>query len=178
MKITQEFLADKKACQEGVEWFTKQKETDLVKILEELIGQEEFDWANWLITRAMIRPQYLAYAIFAAEQVIEIYENSCPGDDRPRKAIEAAKAVLVNGNEVNRKIAAAAASAAAYAAHAHAAAHAAYAAAYVAACADDGAYAAAHAAYATAHAEDAAADAKEMKIRIINYGISLLKKDK
>ena len=35
-------------------------------------------------------------AIFAAEQVIEIYEKKYPKDDRPRKAIEAAKNWLKN----------------------------------------------------------------------------------
>ena len=38
-------------------------------------------------------------AIFAAELVIDIYEKKYPNDDRPRKAIEAAKGWLENPSE-------------------------------------------------------------------------------
>jgi hypothetical protein len=59
-------------------------------------------------------------AIFAAELAIHIYEKRKPGDDRPRKAIEAAKKWLADPSEENRKGAqiAASSSAAAYAASA------------------------------------------------------------
>jgi hypothetical protein len=71
----------------------------------------------------------VAFAIFAAEQVIGIFEAKRPGDERPRKAIEAAKAWLADPSEENRQAADAAyASDAAYAAYA-AYAYAAYAAA-------------------------------------------------
>jgi len=90
----------------------------------------------------------IALAIYAAELVIGVYEKKFPNDDRPRKAIEAAKAYLENPTGA----ADAAAYAAAYAAYA-----AADAAAYAAA---DAADAAAYAAYAAAYAAaDAAADA-------------------
>ena len=85
----------------------------------------------------------VALAVFAAEQVIEIFESARPGDDRPRKAIEAAKAWLADHSANAR----AAANAAAYAAYA------AYAAA------DAAVDAAANAAYAANAAANAAADA-------------------
>ena len=97
----------------------------------------------------MTYEQFVAYAIYAAEQVIDIYEGKYPDNKKPREAIEAAKECLKNPTEENKKKAANAASAAAYAA-----ADAAYAAAYAAA-ADA---AAAYAAYANV-AADAAADA-------------------
>jgi hypothetical protein len=71
----------------------------------------------------MERKQYLAYAIFAAEQVLENYEKQYPDDKRPRLAIEAAKKVLKNNSEQNRS----AANSAAYSAYS--AAYSAYSAA-------------------------------------------------
>ena len=88
-------------------------------------------------------------AIFTALQVIEIFEKQYPNDDRPRKAIEAAKAWLENPTD-------AAADAAAYAADAASASS--NAAAYVAAA--DAAYAASASSNAAAFvAAAAAADA-------------------
>src|SRR3990167_1654509 len=142
MKLTTRFLNSKGACKEGLEWFEAQKETDLVKVLRKLALKNHWPWANWLIVRVMTRPQYLAYAIFAAEQVIEIFEKKYPKDKRPREAIEAAKAFLKNDTHKNRVAAGAAAGAAADA----------YSDA-------DAAAGAAGAAGAAADAADAAADA-------------------
>ena len=108
MKITNEWLEEKRACSQGVEWFKAQKKTDAFKVLNALIKEGKLDWANWTIVRVMTRPQYLAYAIYAAEQVIDIYEKKYPNNDKPRKAIEAAKAVLANDTKGTRDAAAAA----------------------------------------------------------------------
>ena len=81
------------------------------------------------------------YAVFAAEQVIDLFEQKYPDDKRPREAIEAAKKCIDDPSEKN-KVAAAA-----------------YTAAY-AACV-------AYAAYA--------ATKKGMQIKILNYGLGLLK---
>jgi hypothetical protein len=134
MKITDRWLEEKRACSEGRGWFNAQKKTDSIEVLKSLISEKQLDWANWTIVRVMTRPQYLSYAIFSAEQVIDIYEKKYPGNDKPRKAIEAARAVLVNDTKETKD-------AAAYAA-----------------------YAADAAAYAR----------KKMKLKILNYGISLL----
>jgi hypothetical protein len=96
MKLTKEWLAEKDACSEGVKWFLNQKENDSVKVIKKLVIDNHWDWANWLIVRVMTRPQYLAYAIFAAEQVIDIFDKKYPKDKRPRQAIDAAKEVLKN----------------------------------------------------------------------------------
>ena len=96
-----------------------------------------------------------------AQDVLPIYENYKPNDDRPRKAIEAARAYALDPSDVNKKNAADAASASAAAAAAYAANAAAYvaaaaaayvAAAYAAAYVADAAAAAAAAAYAAANA--------------------------
>jgi hypothetical protein len=157
MKITKEWLKEKSACSEGIEWFLSKKESDSIKVLKALISDDKLDWANWLIVRVMERKQYLAYAIYAAEQIIAIFEKKYPDDKRPRKAIKAAKSVLESDTKENRTAAAYAAS---YAA--------ASAASYAADAADD----------AASYAASSAAVKREMKIRILKYGIGLLSKAK
>ena len=149
MKITKEWLEYKSACVRGKEWFNNQAETDSILVVKKLMQKNHYDWANWTLTRLMNHDQQIKYAIFAAELVIKIYEDKYPGNDEPRKAIEAAKEYLKDKTEDKRKAAAAAA----------VAANAAADAAYVAA--DDDAAAAAYAANAAADAAaaNAAADA-------------------
>jgi len=135
--------------------------------------------------RVMTYKQYVSYAIFAAEQVIDIYEKKYPKDTRLRAAIAAAKKCIKDPSDGNKKAAAAYdADAAAYAA-AYDADAAAYAAAYAAYAADAAAYAAYAAAYdaayaayaadAAAYAADAAADA--MRLKILEYGLKLLREE-
>ena len=158
MLITKEWLKEKSACKEGYEWSLKQEGfengVEVVKFLDMLVKADHWNWENWVIVRVMTRPQYLSYAIYSAEQIIDIYEKKYHKDDRPRKAIEAAKKVLENDTLENRASAYAAASAAAAAAYASASA--------------DGA--------ASAYAEaSASADSKnKMRKKILDYGISLL----
>jgi len=149
MNITLKSLRKLSPCEPGYEWCRKnfkKGKNNLAEVLRALQNDGHNNWANWLIVRHMTHEQKIMYAIFAAEQVINIYEKKYPTDDRPRKAIEAAKEYL--------RLKTAAAAAAAYAA-AHVAAAAAYAT-----------HAAAYAAYAAA----------EMQKRIIEYGISLIEK--
>ena len=96
------------------------------------------------------------FAADCAEHVLGIYERVCPKDDRPRKAIQAARD-FANGL-IDRNAAHAAANAASYAA-AYAAANAANAA-YSAAKAANAAYYAAEAASAAAEAASYAANAQ------------------
>ena len=92
------------------------------------------------------------FAADCAEHVLGIYERVCPKDDRPRKAIQAARD-FANGL-IDRNAAHAAANAAYSAAEAaYSAAEAAYAASYAASYA---AYAASYAAYAADYSADAA----------------------
>ena len=176
MKITAKWLEEKSACSEGTRWFLGQKEDRPVKVIEKLMRESRMDWANWLTVRLMTKEQSVQYAIFAAEQVISIYEKKYPDDKRPREAIEAAKAYLKNPSDETKKAAAraaeaAAARAAAEAAAAWAAAAAAWAAAWAAAAE------AARAARAAAWAAEAAAEAeKNMQKRILKQGIKILKK--
>ena len=162
MKVTLKFLEEQDACSEGVAFVTEHKLIGLQgkEFVKQLMKLDKMDWANWLIVRVMKRKECLSYAIYAAEQVIGIYEKQYPDDKRPRLAIDAAKKVLKKDTKENRDAAWAAADA--Y--------DAASAAAWAAADAYDAAYAAAYAAYAAS----AAVARKEMKVRILTYAIGLL----
>ena len=174
MKITTEWLNTQNACKSGINWFSNQQETDPIKVLNKLIDDDKREWANWLICKLFNRKQRIQYAVFAAEQVIDIFEKKYPEDKRPRLSIEATKKCLEDDSLENRN------ASAAYDAYDAASAAAAYAADAAAAYADaaaSAAAAAAYAAYAAAYAAAAAAytTKKEMQIKILNYGIELLK---
>jgi hypothetical protein len=179
MEITKKWLDKQGACADGVEWFIESKFEGIEGIaLVKKTMKKKMDWANWLVVRLMTHDQQIKYAVFAAEQVINIYEEKYPDDKRPREAIEAAKKYLGDKTEQNKK-AADAAYAAAHAAHAAHAANAAAYAAYAAANAADAANAANAAAYAAyaANAASAAANAaakSDMFKTIINYGIEII----
>jgi len=151
MKITTKFLKELKACQEGIDLVATYKNKDRKAVIECLIADGKLDWANWLLPRTMTYKQYVSYAVFAAEQVIGVYEKEYPDDKRPRQAIEAAKRCIENPSEKNKAAAAATAAATATASAAAAAA-------------------------ATAAAGGAYSDASvEIKKKILSYGLNLLK---
>jgi hypothetical protein len=108
-KITVKKLEKLEACQEAILWFqqTFPKGIDPIIGIKELMKENRFSWANWFIVKIMTYKQYVAYAIYAAEQVIEICEKKYPDDKRPRKAIEAAKECLKNPSKKNKRAAAA-----------------------------------------------------------------------
>ena len=165
-KLTAKWLKDNNACQEAVEqWEKEGGEQDLIKVLNRCIALKKYDWGNWLIVRNMTYKQYVSYAVYAAEQVIDIYEKKHPGDKRPREAIEAAKACIKNPSAKNKAAAWAAAGAARAAGAAGAAAWAAWAAAWAA-------WTAAGAAEA---ARAAGAAGAAMQEKILKYGIKLLR---
>jgi hypothetical protein len=127
-RITLALLEKHHACTGGVDWFKAQKKTELRDVVAALIDDGRANWANWLLARTMTLRQKRQYAIFAAEQVIDIFEKKYPNDKRPREAIEAAKRVLKSPTAANKEKARAAAAAAAADADAAYAAYAAYAA--------------------------------------------------
>ena len=186
MKITLKFLKKFNACSKGIAFVKKNKLISLeaIDFIEKLIELDKLQWANWLTVRVLCKIDNVKYAVFAAEQVIDIFENKYPNDDRPRKAIESAKAYINNPCDADADTNAACDADAAYdAADATRAATraAAYAAAYAAATAT-AAYAAHIAAYAAARAAARAsrraawqdADGKIL-IKIIKNGIKLVK---
>lgn len=93
----------------------------LVEVRGECITQSDKQcWSEMRIKKAWHwkKEDSVDFAIFAAEKVIDIFEKEYPNDDRPRKAIEAAKEYLKNPTKKNMNAAADAAYAAAYAARA------------------------------------------------------------
>ncbi len=197
IRISEKQLRGMNACETGITWFKGQSARTLKRIVPALMKDGQAGYALWLLPRLMTHPQKVKFAIYAAEQVLEIYERERPDDDRPRKAIQAAKDFLAGKIDANAAAYAAyAANAAAYA-DANAAAYAANAAANAAAYADaNAAYAAANAAYAAnaaAYAANAAAYAANaaayaaanaayaanaarsaMQKRIAHYGLVIL----
>ena len=193
MKITKEQIKALNPCTDGYKWFLKHGSECLLTTLL-AVDKPRTDWARWLYTQLMTFNQRREFAIFAAEQVLPIFEKKYPLDGRPRAAIEAAKAVLKNNTQETRVVAANAANAAnaAYAAAANAANAAAANAAYAAYAADAAAAdaaadaadaAAAAAAYAanSANSAYAAADAsayarKEMQTTLIHKAVEILER--
>jgi len=192
-KVTKSWLKKHDACTDSLAHVIKNNYigSSPIDFIKKLMSEDRFPDANWLIVRIMNKKQKVQYAVFAAEQVLDIYEKKYPNNKAPRLAIEAAKKYINNPCKITKKNAYAAAAAspaadaAADAAYAAAAAYdAAYAAAYDAAydAAYAAAYAAAHdAAYADAYAAAAASDAAyaddadALKTKIINNGINILK---
>lgn len=177
-ELTEKELKAFRPCADGLEWWIENcaglsTEEQLLRLLD-----HRPEWANRVVTRLLSRPGKLSYIIYAAEQVLGIYEKEHPDDTRPRDAIAAANAYVENPTEKNRS-------------RARAAAHAAYAAATATAVATgnavlvDAATAAAHAAHAAADVfyvafaaavalPTAHADAAE----VIRHGIEILKQEK
>ena len=150
-------LKEMNACKYGIEWYNKNKKKTMLETLNQT-DNESINYCNWYITKVLNKDNKNRYAIYAAEQVIDIYENKYPNDDGPRKAIEAAKNYLNNQTVENENT---------YAADA---AYTAYASTYAAA------YAAVNAAYADA--DYVAIADYNMKKRNIQYGITLLEDQK
>ena len=93
--ITIKWLENKNACSEAIQLFKENSINDPIEIIKYFIKKKEhLDWGNWLIVRIFNKKQKVQYAVFAAKQVISIYERKYPNDDRPRKAIQAAKEYL------------------------------------------------------------------------------------
>jgi hypothetical protein len=172
--ITLEYLKSVDACIDGVRWWKSLETTDLDKIIEASLSSNDstvLGYGNWLLCQVFTPEQRIQYAIYAAVQVLSIFEDTYPDDPRPRKAVEAAQAYLDKPSVETAYAARSAADAA------RSAADAAYAAACAAAdAAADAADAAADAAYAAAcaaadaarsaaYAADAAADAADAVAR-------------
>ena len=199
--LSVKYLKSIHACSGAVEEFAAQPERNTEKILLLMIKQEKLDWINWLICRLFpTKKMKVQYAIFAARQVLDIYEAKYPDDQRPRLAIEAAEAYLKAPTKRNKSAADSAGYSADRAADsaysAYRSGYSAYGAAdsaYSAYSAADSAYRAAYSAYSAYRAADSAYSAyraadnvysayraadsvgyKKMQLKIIQYGLKLL----
>ena len=170
MKLTEKKLRSLNPCRDGLDWYLAQEETDLQAICFALIDQSLSGWANWVLSRLMNKFQRISFAIYAAEQVIHIFEAEYPKDSRPRDALRAAKRYLKKPTDENKKAAAVAATAARDSAREADDASDGYAAAAAAAAA----YSVTKPHYALGYITDK----KSLQLKIINYGLKILTEKK
>ena len=111
MRISKAWLEKQDACSDGIDWWEECGETDGIGVVKLLMLEKKYDWANWLIVRVMDDDKkngykmYVAYGVFAAEQVIHLFEEKYPNDKRPRQAIEVAKACIEKPSKENKELA-------------------------------------------------------------------------
>ena len=147
MLITKDYLKSLSPCEDRYEHYLTHYK-DWSGTLEEFLDLPKLTHNDkkWVFVRSIHKNKLRLVAADFAERVLHIYESKYPNDDRPRKAIEAAR----NGNITDAAFAARADAADAAFADAAFAAYAAFAAARAAARATDAYAAAARAAYAAA----------------------------
>ena len=159
MRITAKQLINAGCCRYGVNRYflnIKRRSWDAEKLLKHAIASGNHQDVRYGLFCMMSKNQRMQWSIFCAESVLYMFEEKHPNDDRPRKAIEAAKNYLSSPS-----VKTSAAADAAYAAYA----------------ADAAAYAAAYAAYAAyaAATDDAAADAdKNISKSLLYKGLDIL----
>ena len=101
MVITKKLLRELNACPAGIDlWLTK-KEPDPFRCVDRLVEIRKYDYPTWLIAHLLSPRNAAKFAIYSAELVLPKHETEHPGDNRPRKAIQAAKKVLKNPSEEN-----------------------------------------------------------------------------
>jgi len=107
MKITAEYLNKIGARKECIDFFIENKleGKDILEVITKGIEAKKLYDCNWLIVKIMTYKQYVAYSVFAAEQVISNYEKKYPEDNRPRLAIESAKKCIEDPSVENKKAA-------------------------------------------------------------------------
>ena len=105
MELTLESLEKLNPCSEGLAWWKAAACKTVDATITRLLSEEKLDWANWLIVRVLTHDNQIRYAIFAARQVLEIYEKQYPGDLRARRAVEAAEEYLADKTEEKRQAA-------------------------------------------------------------------------
>lgn len=179
--ITEKVLKGLNTCAPGIRMFNeKYKKVKITQLISDALESDSecvLEYANWIIVRCMNYKQYVAYAIYAAEQALQIYEAQYPNNDTLRKKIEIAKICLKNPTVKNKKNVVLAYStsntgysidAAVYDADDYAV-YAVYAAVYTAAYADD-----AVAGYTAGYAVDSSVNKIKMFKKILRYGLELI----
>ena len=122
-KKTLELLRSLEACPMAIDWI----ERDKLTLRQAWFKCKQADWLIWFANKYKMtsHQELVLVACACAEKALKFVPK---GENRPRKAIEAAKKWAKEPTEENRRIAYAAAGAAAYAATGAAAGAAAYAA--------------------------------------------------
>ena len=101
MNILRE-LKKQSACEEGIDWVKKQKDKSLKSLFVQALKEKKYQDINWGISKLLKREDKIRYAIYAAKQVLSIFEKEHPKDKRPRLAIKAAENYLKNPTQENK----------------------------------------------------------------------------
>lgn len=115
-KVNAKWLEKWPACEdelsECIKWFKKQKTDDPIKLIRKLIKAEKWEWINHCFKNTLTKKQAVKSTIYAAVQIINLFEKEFPEDKRPREAIKSALAYLKKPTKKNKDAAKAAAGAA------------------------------------------------------------------
>lgn len=164
MKITKYWINKWSPCVEAVEWLNERDTKDvfeLIKLLKKSSIKDKYEWLTWAIPRLLkTKRARVRLAVYSATLVLPNFEKAFPNDKRPRGTIALVKKWLKNPSSVSREELQGAASAA----------WGAWSAAWGAWSAGG----AARSAESAARSAERSAERK-MQIKIINYGIKLLK---
>jgi hypothetical protein len=106
-KFTKDYIIDNRGCY-SIDKVHKIKCIDSKTITIDQLFRDlpirDFCW--WLVKKCdLTLNQKRQFAVYCAEYVLPIFEKEYPKDDRPRKAIEAAKKVIDNDSLENRSAA-------------------------------------------------------------------------
>lgn len=175
--ITLEFLEKINACGPAIAAYKEYKPgTELRNVVQKTMELDRFDWANNLLVEIMNKKQQVSYAIFSAELVIDISD-----DQDSRKAIEAAKNYLKRPSNKTKELAKYAAK---YAFFSSEESNCEYSSNSSAAASCAAKVAAETIEYCKAHTYDAiifacdavknSTDRREVKSKIIEYGLNLI----
>ena len=180
--ITEAWIKERQPCEEGRKWYNSRTDKTPLGLLDGLIAEKRYEWSNWFVSRILDHKDRIRYAVFAAEQVLDIFEKKFPDDKRPRLAIESAKKVLVKDTAETRSAARYAAESATESAAWSAAESAAWYAARSAAWSAGKEAAWSVAWYAESAAESAALSVRsavqeKMQLKILEFGRGLVEKN-
>ena len=67
--ITKQMLKGN-VCEKGYEWYLRQNETNAVILIDHLITDKQYGWANRYIPKLLTRKQNAVFAQFIAEQTV------------------------------------------------------------------------------------------------------------
>jgi len=113
VKITKAKIKKISLCPDWYRWYLAYGSSDLLQTLLDANKVSSF-WAPWVYTRLMTLKQRRQFAIYAAKEVLHLFEEAHPDDRRHRLAIKATRRALKSNTKANRKAALDAAHAANY----------------------------------------------------------------
>jgi len=97
-KITRTFLKQNNVCTMGYKFWIIKCEGLEDELQLRILAAEKMSWFNWLLIKLMKYKQYVAYAVFAAEQIIEFNDNKIN-----RETLAAAKKCIKASTIKNRQ---------------------------------------------------------------------------